>query len=1065
MNETRSLLSALFVPLLCGMLADLPIAVCGDDLLQFNRDVRPILSEACFQCHGPDPGTRKAGLRLDTSEGFFAPTLKRGPAIIARQPSKSPLWQRLISSDPEEVMPPPESHKDLKAAQKEVLRKWIEQGASWQPHWSFIKPEKGTLPRVKQTNWAQTPLDTFILAGLESRGLEPAPEAERRGLARRVALDLTGLPPEVEWVDSFLADNRADAYARLVDRLLDSPEWGEHRARYWLDAARYADTHGLHFDNYREMWPYRDWVIGAFNRNQPFDRFTLEQIAGDLLPEATEEQRIATGFHRCNMTTNEGGTIEEENLENYANDRVSTTSWVWLGLTANCCACHDHKFDPIPQRDFYAMAAFFRNTRQAAFDGNVKDSTPSLVVVKDPVLRARWDALPPLIDSVKGAINEARTNADRLFLTWVSGLKTSDISKNLQLNLQTHLSLNTVQGSEVTARVDGKIRTVSTSGKVDWVEGGHSGSSARFTEGGSVELKDAGDFELGKPFSFGAWVFVPTNAPPSGSILARMDSSKNFRGWDLWYEQGSFGAHLVNQWPDNALKVRTRKSVAKKGDWQHVFVTCDGSGLAEGVRVYVNGTGTELETGPNKVTGTLRTAAPFTIARRTSSDFFTGGSVQDVRLYTRSLNAHEVRGLVSMDALEALLSVTVAQWKPADRKDFLDEFLNGYKPFQQALISLSQLERERDSIRSSSPVTLIQIERMDTMPVANILFRGQYDQKRDSVKAGVFTALNPFPSGSPSNRLGLAHWLISPENPLTARVTVNRFWSEVFGVGLVKTAEDFGVMGEAPVNQELLDWLAVDFQQHGWDVKRLFRQMVLSAAYRQSTVTSPVKLQKDPSNRYLSRGPRFRMDAEMVRDHALAAGGLLVRKRGGPSVKPYQPEGVWEPVAMPESNTKRYQRDTGESLYRRSMYTFWKRAAPPASMDIFNAPSRETCSVRRERTNTPLQALATLNDPQLIEAARHLAEAVLLNGKTTSDDWVDQLARRILNRQLRPIEKSIVTSGFELQEAFYRAHPEEATRLIGVGELKAEVSLNSSQLAALTLVANQLMNLDEVLNK
>ncbi|RLT09089.1 MAG: DUF1553 domain-containing protein [Planctomycetota bacterium] len=329
----------------------------------------------------------------------------------------------------------------------------------------------------------------------------------------------------------------------------------------------------------------------------------------------------------------------------------------------------------------------------------------------------------------------------------------------------------------------------------------------------------------------------------------------------------------------------------------------------------------------------------------------------------------------------------------------------------------------------------------------------------------VYRNLNPFPSGSPSNRLGLAHWLISPENPLTARVTVNRFWSEVFGVGLVKTAEDFGVMGEAPVNQELLDWLAVDFQQHGWDVKRLFRQMVLSAAYRQSTVTSPAKLQKDPSNRYLSRGPRFRMDAEMVRDHALAAGGLLVRKRGGPSVKPYQPEGVWEPVAMPESNTKRYQRDTGESLYRRSMYTFWKRAAPPASMDIFNAPSRETCSVRRERTNTPLQALATLNDPQLIEAARHLAEAVLLTGKTTSDDWVDQLARRILNRQLRPIEKSIVTSGFELQEAFYRAHPEEATRLIGVGELKAEVSLNSSQLAALTLVANQLMNLDEVLNK
>ncbi len=1035
------------------------------EAVRFNRDIRPILSDACFHCHGPDPGTRKAGLRLDTKEGFFAATAKRGPAVVAGDPEKSPLWQRLITNDADDLMPPPESHKELKPAQKELVQRWIQEGAPWQPHWSFLKPEKAPLPAVGDATWVRTPLDAFVLAGLESKGLKPAPEADRRTLARRVAFDLTGLPPEPSLVESFVSDSRADAYERLVDRLLDSPAWGEHRGRYWLDAARYADTHGLHFDNYREMWPYRDWVVDAFNRNQPFDRFTVDQIAGDLLPGATEEQKIATGFHRCNMTTNEGGTIEEENLANYANDRVTTTSWVWLGLTANCSACHDHKFDPISQRDFYSMAAFFRNTRQPGLDGNVKDSNPSVVVVKDPKEKARWEALPQRIEAAKTAVDRRRTEAEPAFQSWVAELDPAAIDAGLREGLQTRLPLEEGQGTQVSGTVAGRERRWNLAGKVAWNAAGRTRVGPTFDDGASVEIAEAGDFDLGRPFSFGGWVFVPKDYKDTGSLMARMDTSRAFRGWDLWYENGAFGAHFVNEWPGNAMKVRTKQRPAKKGAWQHVLVTCDGTGRADGVRVYVDGTSMELEAGPDRVRGTIRTTVPFTLARRSQSDHFRGGGLQEVRLYDRALSGQEARALAALENLRTILATPLASWKPEERKALFDDFLGGFVPFQEARTALVLLERERDEIRSRNPVSHVQVEKTDSEPMAQVLFRGQYDQKRDQVKAAVFTALNPLPAGAPGNRLGLARWLVSPENPLTARVTVNRFWSEVFGVGIVRTAEDFGIMGEAPSNPELLDWLAVDFMEHGWDVKRLFKQLVMSSAYRQSAVSTPEKLEKDPGNRLLSRGPRFRMDAEMVRDQALAAAGLLVRRVGGPSVKPYQPDGVWEAVAMPESNTKRYQRETGEALYRRSMYTFWKRASPPASMEVFNAPSRETCTVRRERTNTPLQALATLNDPQLVEAARHLAALGLRLGGSDADRVLDALSARVLARPLRPEERQVVTAGFGELEAYYTANPEEARKLLSVGESRPDPALPAARWAALTLVANQMLNLDEALNK
>ncbi len=1044
------------------------VAAAAGAAVGFNRDIRPILTDNCFACHGPDPGSRKAGLRLDLKESFFAPGEKHGAPVVVGKPESSPLYQRLISKDTEEVMPPPASHKQLKPEEIARIKSWIEAGAPWQPHWSFIKPERSPVPEVPGAGSRRNPIDAFVLQRLSAKGLKPAPEADRRSLARRLALDLTGLPPTPAEVEGFVADTAPDAYEKLVRHYLESPHWGEHRARYWLDAARYADTHGLHFDNYREMWPYRDWVISAFNRNQPFDQFTVEQVAGDLLPEPTQDQIIATGFHRCNVTTNEGGTIEDENLAAYARDRVETTSWVWLGLTANCAVCHDHKFDPLPSRDFYAMSAFFRNTVQGGFDGNVKDSNPSIVVIQDGPLRKRYEALPAEVERARKEWEARRSAAQSPFEKWAAEAQPDTASRRLDADLALRASLTEGKNPVTIQMPAGEVSVAPTAGAI-WTapEKGKLGPGLVFTNQAHLEIPGAGDFERDQAFSYGAWIYVAPGYSEPSCVFGRMDPGAAYRGWDLWYEDGSFATHLVHHWPDNAIKVKTRQRVAKKGEWQHVLVTYDGSGKPEGIQFYFDGrrVDTEVANGP-AVTGSIHTDVSFTVGQRHEGHHFVGGGVQDLRLYPRVLQPAEVRGVARAAAWRQAFYQPVAMWDKELRNDLFEYYLTIQVPaVAAALGQLSVLEKERESIRSRFPVTHVQREKTDSMPTARILYRGQYDQPKDEVKPAVFGALNPLPAGAPASRLGLARWLVSPENPLMARVTVNRFWQELFGTGLVKTAEDFGIMGDVPVNQELLDWLAVEFRENGWDVKRLFTLLVTSATYRQAATATPEKLDKDPANRWLSRGPRFRMDAEMVRDYALAASGLLVPKIGGASVKPYQPDGVWEPVAMPESNTKKYERDRGESLYRRSLYTFWKRAAPPAGMDIFNAPSRETSCLRRERTNTPLQALNTLNDVQFIEAARHLAELALKSGRDDLDRALNDLAGRLLGRPLRAEELSLVKNSLAEFRAYYEARPDAARQLIAVGESKSDASLPPVSLAAFTLLANELLNLDEVLNK
>jgi hypothetical protein len=1033
---------------------------CADEAettLEYNRDIRPILAENCFACHGPDSAARKADLRIDRRDDAVA-----AGAIEPGNPDESELVRRITSNDSEELMPPPTTKKTLSPEEKEILRQWIADGAAYQEHWSLIPPLRPAPPQVSNSAWPINPIDCFILARLEAVGLAPAPEADRRSLARRVSLDLTGLPPDPRLVEEFVANPAQDAYEKLVDRLLESKHWGEHRGRYWLDAARFADTHGIHFDNFREMWAYRNWVIHAFNNNMPFDQFTIEQIAGDLLSNATLEQKIASGFNRCNITTNEGGVIPEEYLVLYTRDRTETVGQVWLGMTVGCAVCHEHKFDPLSQREFYEMAAFFNNTTQGAMDGNVKDTPPVLPVPREED-GPRWESLQAEIPRARQQVDGRRETARSDFQQWLAQATVEQVAATIPADLL-HLKapLTEGQGKLVRVELEGESREVALADSAQWQEG-LGASKALQPQGTAFQLSDAGDFERDQPFTCTAWVKLPAN-DSFGAICARMDSGSAYRGWDFVSQRRQIGMHLVHRWPDNGLKV-VSKNQAPANEWVHVAVSYDGTGKAAGVKVYYNGDAQPVNVENDNLADTVRTEVPLTVGQRSAGDPLSGATVADLRIYRRALAPAEMMALARGSQFAFLVAKPPEQRTDKETGDLYEWWLGTFdSDFRSLSVALAELEKEQAEIRSRGTVAHVMQEK-DEAAMAFILFRGDYDKRRDAVTPGTPAALPAMPDDLPRDRLGFAQWLLRPEHPLTARVTVNRFWQEVFGTGLVRTAGDFGVAGELPSHPELLDWLAVDFRESDWNVKRFFKQLVMSAAYRQSAAATPEKLELDPNNRLLSRGPRFRMDAEMVRDHALAASGLLVRKIGGASVKPYQPPGVWEAVAMIGSNTRDYRQDSGEDLYRRSMYTLWKRSAPPASMDIFNAPSREFCTVRRERTNTPLQALVTLNDPQFIEAARVLAERALRQGIIDDAGRVNYVMLRLAARPLTSSEQSVVSASLADLLEHYQSHPDDAKQLLAVGETKADPAIDSARLAAWTMLTNQLMNLDEVLNK
>ena len=988
--------------------------------LDFQRSIRPLLSENCFQCHGPDAGTRMAGLRLDLKEGAAR-------VIVPGKPESSLLFQRVSASDPAFRMPPESSHKSLNERQVALIRQWITQGATWQEHWAFRAPVMPKPPSVRNPLWVKTPIDRFILAKLEAQGLAPAPAADRRTLIRRVALDVTGLPPSPAEIETYLKDTSPNAYEHMVDRYLASPHYGEQRAHYWLDAARYGDTHGIHIDNYREIWPYRDWVIGAFNRDLPFSQFSIEQLAGDLLPNPTLDQRIATGFLRCGVTTNEAGIIEDEYAEIYAKDRADTTSAVWLGMTVGCATCHDHKFDPISQKDFYSLGAFFRNTTQKVMDGNVAD-TPPAIFVPDTADRTRWDRTRKRMDQLRELMEAERSSAQSALAEW-KGEKPKQPLDGEELFTADIRALAAGPG-------DQRLGESNV----------HGMPALMFGRDGGVNAEKAPKLDAGQPFSVSVSFLLPVPDKPDKSyvITSQSNGRDRGRGWALDVNGKTVGFRMTAD-GGRSIEIRTEDiGDLHFGGWNHVVATYDGSRSQSGLGLYVNGGPPPIRpraTRSAEILGDISVDNPLVVGRT-----LTGGAVADLRIYHHAVNESEARVLSEWPGLST--------WYAANHDD----------RYRALAKELTDLDADVNAMERRGSVTLVMQERTDSKPFAHILYRGAYDQRRERVEASTPAVLPPMTASMPRNRLGFAQWLFTDDHPLTARVAVNRMWQEIFGTGIVKTVDDFGSQGEPPSNQDLLDWLAVDFRQNGWDMKRFYRQILLSAAYRQSAVTTPEKLAKDPDNRLLSRGARYRMDGEMVRDYALSASGLLAPGVGGPSVKPYQPDGVWEAVAMKESDTRFYKQDAGDGLHRRSLYTFWKRSAPPASMDIFNAPTRESCTMRRERTDTPLQALVTMNDPQFVEAARELAGHAM-QASADFDAQLGYISVRLLARPLSLKEKEIARRSYEGFRARYEDNAADAAAVLGVGATRPDPSLPPADFAAMTMLTNQLMNLDEVLNR
>lgn len=1032
----------------------------------FSTQIRPILAQHCFACHGADEEARTADLRLD----IRSDALDSG-AFVEGDPENSSIIDRIFSHEEDVVMPPPELKKPLSAEQKQLLVEWVKSGAEYQDHWAFTAPKSSQPQNIETDQWSRNTIDRFVISRLEKAGLNPAEEVDPRILFRRLHLDITGLPPTVQQTDLFEKEYTADSEATLstwIDRLMATNAWGEHRARYWLDAARYGDTHGLHFDNYREMWPYRDWVIRSFNQNQPFDDFTVEQIAGDLLPKPSMDQLIATGFQRCNITTNEGGTIDEENLANYAIDRVQTLGWVYLGLTTNCAQCHDHKFDPISHEDYYSLSAYFRNTTQKPKDGNVKDGRGPVLQVPRPEDRQRWNALPMEIAAATKQRNQYRSQAKPAFQSWLATAKPEDVKTSAaSQGLQLHIPFDEGDGIEI--RSEGTLTTaVKPVGKVNWQTEGKFGKSAKLSNGNTFTVAKAGDFQSTDSFTCATWVKIG-NPSASVAILAKMDVADNFRGWDLWQQKRSLGIHVIDQWSGNAIKIVTDAPVLSEKKWVHVAVTYDGSAKPEGIRLYVNGKqiSTRIETNTLKPGANIRNDEPLKIGQRSNSAVFENGSVQDVRLYNRKLSPSDISLLAAGTSVSIADYLAIEEGKrtKAQNNALLNYYLIEQDNQYVALAkNVEALQDEKQTIDDRSAMTHIQKEKSDSMAMAYVLTRGEYDRPAAQVTARPIAALHPLPEGAPANRLGLAQWLVDPANPLTARVTVNRFWQEIFGQGIVTTTEDFGVMGALPSHPKLLDWMATDFIRSGWDVKRFYKQIFMSSTYRQAAQVTALKLEKDRDNHLVSRGPRFRMDAEMVRDYALSTSGLLKEKMYGPGVKPYQPTDLWNVVGLPSGNTRDYVQSVGDDLYRRSLYTFWKRMAPNPTLETFNAPSREVCVVRRERTNTPLQALVTLNDPTFVEAARNLA-AEALDVASNSELIADHMAEKVLFRSLTNAERKIILDQQQQFKVHYQANADAAKALIAVGDSPVMDHHDAVQLAAWTMVGNQLMNLDEVLCK
>jgi len=1011
--------------------------------VRFNRDIRPIMSDNCFACHGP--GTREAGLRLDVRDETVQPADSGETPIVPGKPDESEVVRRVMSDDPDTVMPPPQAHKTLSSEQKEIIRRWVEQGAAYENHWSFEPPVKAEPPPVVGTSFPiHHPIDAFIADRLRSEGLTMSPEADRETLIRRVALALTGLPPTPSEVDTFLDDTSPDAYDKMVDRYLASERFGEEMARHWLDVARYADTHGLHLDNERQMWAYRDWVIRAFNQNKPFDQFTIDQLAGDLLPDASLDQLTATGFIRCNVTTGEGGSIEPEWVYRNAVDRATTTAGAWMGLTAGCCVCHDHKYDPLSIKDFYSLYAFFHSAADPPLDGNALLTPPSLKLAtpEDKQKLAEFDTQ---ITAKQKQLDELVASLDYTDPATVQPPPTAEVLEQFWFDDEFP------SGSRVSAS-PGHPTTFVT------VESGQ-------VLGGQKALKRI-DKGLAQDVIEGA---PPLEIPPAGRLFAHVwiDPDDPPRTLMLQYFQGGWLHRAV--WGDyDAIDWGARNTTERVligplpelGQWARLEVEATRLGLKPGDQV----TGFALTQFGGTVfwdqVGVAGRSDPAADPRRSLLAWWKQQTGKDTPGAPPELNQVLKAGPDEKrpsENLERKLRDYYLQNVCLDTKPQLET------PAQE----LAAFKRQRDEFDKSIPSTFI-FRDLGQPRESFVMLRGQYDAPGDNVEPDVPDVLPPLNKHDPNRRatrLDLARWLVSPEHPLTARVTVNRFWQQFFGVGLVKTSYDFGSQGELPSHPELLDWLAVSFRESSWDVKQLVKQLVTSAAFRQASRVTPESAQRDPENRLLARGPRFRLDGEQLRDNALFVSGLINLQMGGRGVNPYQPPNIWELVGFVGSNTANYRQDSGPALYRRSIYVFFKRTAPPPFMANFDAPNREAFCTQRDRSNTPLQALQLMNDIQHFEAARGLAQRLLSEGGETPQERIVFGYRLVLARRPAPEEAAVVQALLEQQRDRYRQDAAAAGQAIRVGESSPPAGLDESELAAYTLVANLLFNLDETVTR
>jgi hypothetical protein len=975
--------------------------------VDFHRDIRPILSDHCFPCHGPDASRRKAKLRLDLGI-----------------PDASEVLRRVTSDDDSERMPPPPSGKSLSADQVRMLVDWIGRGAPWQSHWSFVAPKPPPTPAVTRREWVRNPIDAFVLARLERASLSPASEEGRGGLLRRLTLDLTGLPPSPVELDAFVNDPDPDAYDRVVDRLLASPRFGERMAIRWLNAARYADTSGYQTDGERFMWRWRDWVIEAYNRNLPFDRFTVEQLAGDLLPGSTLDQKIATGFNRNHRGNSEGGIIPEEYAVEYVVDRVETTGTVWLGLTIGCARCHSHKFDPVSHEEFYRLYAFFNNVPENGRASKYGNSPPFLKA-PTPAQEAELAAIDQELRMARIRSAAFEKELEGTQACWERGIRRQP---GFAWSSAKHLRASLLPGRDLR-----RPHAVQEAG-------------------------DLGGFGFLDRFTLSAWIHP--DGLKGGTVLSRMIDEPRGEGYAVVLEDGKVHVNLVKRWLDDAIRVESSVAVAPDR-WTHLGVSYDGSRTAAGVSIYLDGRRVGTDVLLDELNQTFLTREPFRIGGGGGPEGKFSGSVADVRIHDADLAPEEIEILATPESVGEIAAIPPSRRSKGQALKIRAAFLEtGPNPlFREARDGLERLEERRRELLDRVPTTMVMEERPQPRET-RVLIRGQYDKPGPRVEPGTPGCLPPWPSGAPLNRLGLARWMVDPANPLTARVEVNRHWQMLFGTGLVKTVEDFGAQGESPSHPELLDWLATDFVRTGWDVKALIRTIVTSATYRQSSRVTPELLRHDPENRLLARGPRVRLSAEMIRDQALFLGGLLVERLGGPSVRPYQPAGLWS-----ELSDSSYVQDHGPALYRRGLYTFWKRTVAPPEMVAFDAPGRETCIVRETRTNTPLQALDLMNDPTFVEAARAFAERIIKHGGASPEQRIALAFRAATARSPAAEELAILVAGFHDQEGMFRRQTDAARSLIKTGESRADPRVDAPDLAAYSVVCQLILNLDETISK